>query len=459
MKNLLPIGVLVLAGTLPAADAFAQAAAGPEFRVSTSGVGPQDYPDVASSNSRFVVVWQGQGTTPGGPSTGIFARRFDASGIPIGEEQVDDDTSAVTSPRVAQGQTFFIVWEQISGAAGMDIFGRRYSQSAGPQGSPFRINSATTGEQSNPEIAADNSYGFVVVWDSPDGNGGGIYAQRYGTDLSPIGGEFRVNELTTGNQTHPTVAVGGDGGFVVAWEGPSLLDTTGLNVYMQRFDSAGVKLGPENRPHVDLAGDQFDPALGNDLGGGYVIAWTAPDGDSTGIYARRFQYGAPLGDEFLVNSSTTGSQSHPAIGVNDSSFAVAWQDTSIPGVGVFVRRYSYSGASQAPSAAFRVNQNLTNAQSRPAVGARRDGLGFVVAWKTEDQDVNGDVYARKLCLSGDADNNGSVTVADVFFLINYIFAGGQPPIGCSDANGSLTVDVADVFYLINYLFAAGPAPV
>jgi hypothetical protein len=49
-------------------------------------------------------------------------------------------------------------------------------------------------------------------------------------------------------------------------------------------------------------------------------------------------------------------------------------------------------------------------------------------------------------------------VQDVFFLINYLFAGGVRPVGPCDVDNSDAVDVGDVFYLINYLFAAGPAP-
>jgi hypothetical protein len=60
---------------------------------------------------------------------------------------------------------------------------------------------------------------------------------------------------------------------------------------------------------------------------------------------------------------------------------------------------------------------------------------------------------------GDANGDGSVTVGDVFYLINYLFAGGPAPIGSGDANGDGSVTVSDVFYLINYLFAGGPAPV
>jgi hypothetical protein len=60
---------------------------------------------------------------------------------------------------------------------------------------------------------------------------------------------------------------------------------------------------------------------------------------------------------------------------------------------------------------------------------------------------------------GDANGDGTVDLADVFYLINYLFASGPIPLGRANVNGPGPVDVADVFYLINYLFAGGPAPV
>ena len=58
----------------------------------------------------------------------------------------------------------------------------------------------------------------------------------------------------------------------------------------------------------------------------------------------------------------------------------------------------------------------------------------------------------------DPNGDGKVDVADVFYLINYLFAGGPAPIGSGDANQDGSLTVADVFHLINYLFASGPAP-
>jgi len=62
-------------------------------------------------------------------------------------------------------------------------------------------------------------------------------------------------------------------------------------------------------------------------------------------------------------------------------------------------------------------------------------------------------------LHGDVNGDGAVNVLDVFYLINFLFAGGPGPIGEADVNADGQVNVQDVFYFINYLFAGGAPPV
>jgi hypothetical protein len=61
---------------------------------------------------------------------------------------------------------------------------------------------------------------------------------------------------------------------------------------------------------------------------------------------------------------------------------------------------------------------------------------------------------------GDANNDNNISVADVVYLISYLFKGGQPPNPQieGDANGDGQVSVADVVYLIGYLFKGGAPP-
>ncbi|MCK4857662.1 MAG: PQQ-binding-like beta-propeller repeat protein [candidate division Zixibacteria bacterium] len=63
-------------------------------------------------------------------------------------------------------------------------------------------------------------------------------------------------------------------------------------------------------------------------------------------------------------------------------------------------------------------------------------------------------------LCGDADGDDLVNIADVVYLINYIFGGGPPPdpLLAGDVDCNTLVNIADVVYLINYIFGGGPPP-
>ena len=64
------------------------------------------------------------------------------------------------------------------------------------------------------------------------------------------------------------------------------------------------------------------------------------------------------------------------------------------------------------------------------------------------------------CLRGDADSNGAIGLADVVFLINFLFKGGEEPVPY--ANGDVDcvegVSLTDIVYLINYMFRGGDEP-
>lgn len=62
---------------------------------------------------------------------------------------------------------------------------------------------------------------------------------------------------------------------------------------------------------------------------------------------------------------------------------------------------------------------------------------------------------------GDANFDGKVNIADIVYLINYLFINGPPPPHpiTSDVNGpDRIIDIGDVVYLIAYLFQWGPTP-
>ena len=93
------------------------------------------------------------------------------------------------------------------------------------------------------------------------------------------------------------------------------------------------------------------------------------------------------------------------------------------------------------------------------VGQGSDPLNSIGALKLVDQQAQA-MFDLNFGFSGDVDGDGSVTVADVVFLINYIFIGGAAPqplfLGDVDCSGS--INIADCVYLIKYIFSGGPEP-
>src|SRR5262249_22830855 len=131
---------------------------------------------------------------------------------------------------------------------GQDVFAQRFDSSGVPQGSEFRVNTYTTGNQYAPSIGMDLTGDFVVVWQSyQDGSGYGIFGQRFDSSGTKQGSEFQINTYTTGHQTDPSVAMDVDGDFVVAWDGR--VAGPGSSAYggvaAQLFDSSGAPQGSE----------------------------------------------------------------------------------------------------------------------------------------------------------------------------------------------------------------------
>ncbi len=77
------------------------------------------------------------------------------------------------------------------------------------------------------------------------------------------------------------------------------------------------------------------------------------------------------------------------------------------------------------------------------------------AWSNIEDAVVGEEFVR-----GDANGDGTITVSDVIYLINYLYRGGtvpDPP-AAGDTNSDGQTNVGDVVYLVNYLFHGGPPP-
>jgi len=154
--------------------------------------------------------------------------------------------------------------------------------------------------------------------------------------LVPAGAELRVNLTTAGGQARPSVAMAADGSFVVAWDS-GVGDGDAEGVFARRFAPDGTTRGGEFRGNTTPTGAQVRPSIGMAPDGRFVVTWTsAPqDGNGDGVYAQRY-----------AADGTTGSQSESVAAMaSDGRFVVAWQSLAQDGndYGVYARRYALDG--------------------------------------------------------------------------------------------------------------------
>jgi len=287
---------------------------GGEFQVNEYTTNNQGGTSVAvAASGDFVIAWSSN--TQDGDAWGVYARRYTAAGVPQGGEfQVNEYTtnsqSGVTVASDAVGNLVVTWHSEGQDGDSWGIYARRYDTAGTPLGSEFKVNTFASGSQERPRVAMSQGGEFVIAWESngQDGDNWGIYARRYDGAGLPQGGEFRVNTATTGAQDTVRTAMDSDGDCVVVWQS-SGQDGNDLGVYGQEYTANGAPRGGEFRANSFTSGPQGTPRVAMDANGNFVVVWqsgastgSGQDGSGRGVYAQRFAVDAPRIANVSVNA-------------------------------------------------------------------------------------------------------------------------------------------------------------
>lgn len=328
---------------------------GNEFLVSTTTAGDQLDPTIAMDQAgNFTISWTSVGQD--GSGSGIFARRYSANGLPLtGEFQVNSTSAGdQTSPAIASdnaGNTVISWTSAGQDGSGLGVYARAYNSSGVTLGDEFLVNVVTAGDQSDSAVSINRTTGgFVIAWSSfgQDGSGFGVYARQFdgllGLLVNPLGGEFRVNTTTTKDQTDPAIGMNPlSGDFLMTWTSAGQ-DKSGMGIYAQRYNSAGVAQGAEFRVNTSTSGDQFDSSIAVDAGGDAYVTWTTAGVSGAGlqVFAQQFdKLGQKKEAEFEVNTTTAGDQQKASVAINLQGRAIiVWSGQGNADLnGVYFQRY------------------------------------------------------------------------------------------------------------------------
>jgi hypothetical protein len=393
--------VTVVVSPEPQQNTGMPVAVGSEFQVNTYTAGAQRYGiPISLSDGRYVISWQSM--LQDGSSYGVYGQVFDADGTAVGSEfRVNTYTlgaQGYVSLSASQEGGFLATWESYGqDGGGYGIYAQRFDNLGSKVGDEFLVNTTTAGSQNWPDVTTLNNGDYVIVWHSfnQDGDSAGIYAQRLDGTGTKVGAETLINTTTIGFQAGAEVDALADGGYVIVWQSP---DVNGNGVFGQRFDASGNAVDGEFQVNTSTTGEQRRRDVTGLEGGGFVVVWEDEYIFNQRACARVFDAnGSPIGDEFQVNTSGVGVTSIPQVtSISDGGFVVVWKGNDSDASGVFVQRYDALGNRVGDE--LQVNTYEVGSQGDPFITELASG-DLLVSWESLGQDgAQGGIYGQRLSL-------------------------------------------------------------
>ena len=250
-----------------------------------------------------------------------------------------------------------------------------------PAGPEFVLNSTTAGDQNDAAIAADEAGNLVAVWMSGSTTSE-IRARLFDANGQPRGPDFRVDNAADSEAIFPSVAMDGDGDFVVAWEEAGA-------VRFRRFDETGAPQGEE----TNAGGGDLAPSVAMNDAGDFAIATKAALANRIVVSAfdsnGRARGGASVGGVPFSQGVREGDVAIDAAG----NLTVAWTEFS-GNTDAYLQRFSPDGTPRSPAGRVFSASDIVPAAGRIDVDSNAQGDTVVVI------STSVGIYARAFDPSG-----------------------------------------------------------
>lgn len=344
---------------------------------------------VMSLTGDFVGIWRDDSEAPAGAYE-IFARSFNKSGCArTGGYRVNQNSHRQQrEPDIgidATDRTVTVWADDSRGASGLyQIYARGLYPDGRQRFFPFTVNQVASGDQRSPKVAVAPDGRFFVTWHDTRSDSGDIFVRGFRADASPLFNEILVNSgNTAGKQDSPDIAVSSIGDFVVAWR-------SGNTIRAQSFKADGSQFGAlQSVATVDSA---THPSVAAANDGRAAVVWAH---GPHSVRARQFTIGSTLGPAGIVAEAPHGTVTYPAVDMAATGeFAVAWQDDADNNRRwqIHMRQFRANGNAIGP--AQTVNHNERGQQTEPSIAIAAvktihgPDIRWVVSW-TDDLDRNG----------------------------------------------------------------------
>ncbi len=207
------------------------------------------------------------------------------------------------------------------------VYARRFEADGSPLGDEVRVNETTASHQSAPAVALDGSGTAWFAWSShgQDGDQGSIVVRRFDAVLGSATEEVVVNEYVQGDQKEARIASDERGNAVVVWTSP-VEGGDHRHVFARRLTPAGAVSGPAFRIDGGAQGSSRHPSLALAAGGSFVVTWARVDasGQPDGVFARAFDAEGRGGEEFRISPQGAGGIEPALASIDAERFVACW---------------------------------------------------------------------------------------------------------------------------------------
>ncbi|WP_417782550.1 LamG-like jellyroll fold domain-containing protein [Terasakiella pusilla] len=383
----------------------------------------------------------------GGQGTDVAVFANDPSAYKIGLEGAAVTVEDIASPAPSSdGKDMLIGVENMFFEVGGTVANQRTFTLSGL--SEELVNDIQTGFQTTPDVAVLREGGYVIVYEGLNGSSdSAVYFRIYDETGAP-GPEIELISNATYQTGSTRVASMEDGGFVVTW-----VEGTGANgndVFVGVYDELGSPVanypGPVNVGVINQAAEQHNITVAGLNDGGFVVTWT----EDLDIKGRRFFYDGSDSGEFIVANSTDDEDGSEVVALDNGGFAVIWQSDDYTDVAYKMTIYDNTNTPVASNIVVEA-QSIHDLSSRDiTVLANGNILVVGVAEKTGDgnedavasiYDASGNVVASSIVLNAmDSDPEMAVTTAA---LSNGNFVAVWRAVGTDTDQGGLFAQIYD----------------
>jgi FG-GAP-like repeat/FG-GAP repeat len=298
------------------------------------------------------------------------------------------------------------------------------------------VNPDSDASQLDGQVAPLADGGYVVVWTDGSGthnfSGTAIVGQRYDSLGNKVGGEVKISQFSSGDQSSPAITALPNGNVAIAFV-DSFLGNQDLIVRI--FGSGGASLNLVRTDFIATGPNQtFNPSLTAFADGSYVITYTIGTGPETDIVARIVNPFGGVGVQFDIDNQTDNRDFSEVATLPNGNFVVVYQDEfngSETDTDIRYAVFSPAGTPVAGPNLVPGGQGL-GLETDPDVAALREG-GFVVVWADADSSVT-DIRASLL------NSVGTPLVTNI--LVNTTTTGPQ--------NEASVVALADGGFLVTW---------